>query len=311
MSNKCHKTQIYNGLNISKFIFHHGTALEEFRLQEKLYPWNHLGTFYPKTSIPGHYYPHLCVQNIHYHVRILARENEERRTLSRKKNLNVTHFSYSHNCSYGLYSGWTWCPAENQGFYFIRHWCRQTTVSPYITHPCMTRGGVPLGHPTRVPHTIHTHSGSTITSKIHHEVKKIRQGSREQWGRIKNAKKIPGWYLWKQTETGRLITPIWLGGGKNHWIRQRTFENYLEKAYQPWVKKVILGSILEKSKVAPFLSPLILWTLITKALTHTTAGIQHLTAFSALPLCPIINHGQTTARPTLAFPWGSIYHHLL
>lgn len=31
----------------------------------------------------------------HYHVRILARENEEERTLSRKKNLNVTHFCYS------------------------------------------------------------------------------------------------------------------------------------------------------------------------------------------------------------------------
>ena len=157
----------------------------------------------------------------------------------------MPHTSATANCSYGLYSGWTLCPAENQGqptpvflpgeshgqkslvvysprgrkesdttewlnYFYKRHWCRQTSL-PYITHAYKTRGSVP----SRTPHTCtshHTHAFWTQSLSHPRSIMKLKTSGSEA-GDSGVGWRMERKYLDGICETNwdrEINTPIWL-----------------------------------------------------------------------------------------------------
>lgn len=172
-------------------------------------------------------------------------------------NLNVIYFCYSWLQLWTLFKV-NLCPAENQGFYFYkRHWCWQLTVSPISPMHIRPEAVFPLGHPTCVPHTIHTHPRPNLSHiQVHHESKTPStdagdSGAGERMGRK---------YLDGICETNwdrEINTPICLrkitGLGTEH---LKTSGKSLFALSQ----KGCLRFNFRKGKVIPFLNSLVLWT---------------------------------------------------
>lgn len=69
---------------------------EEFRAAREAHPWNFIWELsIPKPASLGIIILTYMSKMAHYHVRILARENEERRNFQGRRTWNVTHFCYS------------------------------------------------------------------------------------------------------------------------------------------------------------------------------------------------------------------------
>ena len=125
---------------------------------------------------------------------------------------------------------------------------------PHITHAYKTRGSIPSRPPPHVYLTPYTHIPDPIslTFKVHHESKTPctdagDSGAGERMGRK---------YLDGICETNwdrEMNTPICLEKKSLDWAEN--IWQHLEKVYLPWVKKVALGSILEKEKSFHFWIP--------------------------------------------------------